>query len=178
MEYPTGTRSYNVSVLRMNRSSLWTGSERMFGLSRQVFLALSVVVFAALQLRTRMRVMKIYGDSMEPSLHPGDRIIVNSRVNGLRVGDIVAFKAPPSLQDSSRVLVKRVAGLAGDTVATSQTELMPLRVAGDTAESENTKIPAGFVFVASEQPGGYDSHIFGPIPIDLIIGVVCYPTGI
>ncbi len=60
--------------------------------------------------------------SMEPTLHVGDRILVNKlsvRFGTINVGDIIVFKAPPTehCHDGSYSdLVKRVIGLPGQTI--------------------------------------------------------------
>jgi nickel-type superoxide dismutase maturation protease len=52
------------------------------------------------------------GDSMQPALEPGDRLLVR-RTRRPRAGDVVALRDP---RDQARVLVKRVAGLTDDGV--------------------------------------------------------------
>src|ERR1700685_2534480 len=60
--------------------------------------------------------------SMEPTLHVGDRILVNKlsvRFGTINIGDIIVFMAPPSehCDDGEyQELVKRVIGLPGDVM--------------------------------------------------------------
>ncbi|MDN5345421.1 MAG: signal peptidase, partial [Clostridia bacterium] len=58
----------------------------------------------------------IPSESMEPTLYPGDRIIVNRLIYRLgepQRGDVVVFHYP---LDPSRDYIKRVVAIGGDTV--------------------------------------------------------------
>jgi signal peptidase I len=61
--------------------------------------------------------------SMEPTLHVGDRILVNKlsvRFGTINIGDIIVFKAPPKEKCGDGPytdLVKRVIGVPGDIVS-------------------------------------------------------------
>jgi len=61
----------------------------------------------------RPRRVVVEGGSMEPTLAPGDRLLV-TRAARLRVGDVVAVRDP---RDRGRVLVKRIAAVLADEVA-------------------------------------------------------------
>jgi nickel-type superoxide dismutase maturation protease len=69
-----------------------------------------VAVGAALCLRPRRVVVE--GQSMAPTLEPGDRLLVLRR-RVLSPGDVIALRDPRA---RDRLLVKRVAALTGDTV--------------------------------------------------------------
>src|SRR3954468_13628125 len=91
----------------------------------------SLLVFFGLMLVFRSACadwMLVPSGSMNPTIVEGDRILVDKAAYGLRIpfttvrltrgadpqrGDIVIFPAP----DDGTVLVKRVVGLPGDTVA-------------------------------------------------------------
>ena len=60
----------------------------------------------------RPRRVVVEGHSMEPTLAPGDRLLV-TRASHLQAGDVVAVRDP---RDRDRVLVKRVAALLDDEV--------------------------------------------------------------
>jgi nickel-type superoxide dismutase maturation protease len=66
-----------------------------------------VVVLAT----TPVRFVVVDGDSMRPTLEPGDRVLVLRLAP--RAGDVVALRDP---RDASRVLVKRVASIDGDGI--------------------------------------------------------------
>ncbi len=59
--------------------------------------------------------------SMEPTLKPGDRVLVNKlsyQLHSIHRGDIVVFKRPPSEAGDPTIkdLIKRVVGLPGETI--------------------------------------------------------------
>lgn len=85
-----------------------------------------------------VRLVVVEGDSMRPTLEPGDRLVVLRLPP--RVGDVVA------VEHGGRVLVKRVAGLAGDGVT----------VQGDNAAAST------------------DSRSFGPVPRSAVLGRAVY----
>jgi nickel-type superoxide dismutase maturation protease len=60
----------------------------------------------------RPRRVVVEGGSMEPTLAPGDRLLV-ARRRGLHPGDVVAVRDPA---DRNRVLVKRVSAVLGEGV--------------------------------------------------------------
>lgn len=59
---------------------------------------------------------RVYGSCMEPNLYTGDRLLGNKfiyRFDEPARGDVVVFKYP---LDPSKVYIKRIVGLPGDTV--------------------------------------------------------------
>jgi nickel-type superoxide dismutase maturation protease len=79
------------------------------GAGLAVALALASVAAAVV---VRPRRVVVEGGSMEPTLAPGDRLLVVRR-RGLHAGDVVAVRDPT---DRRRVLVKRVSAVLGDVV--------------------------------------------------------------
>ena len=84
---------------------------------------LIVAVLASFLVRVyAVQTFFIPSGSMEPTLHVGDRILVNKlsvRFGTINVGDIIVFKAPPAehCDDGNYAdLVKRVIGLPGQTL--------------------------------------------------------------
>src|SRR6202011_2692996 len=66
----------------------------------------------------------IPSESMEPTLRPGDRVLVNKLsydLHAIHRGDIVVFKRPPSEANDPTIkdLIKRVIGLPGETISGS-----------------------------------------------------------
>lgn len=61
-----------------------------------------------------LRRLRVTGESMVPTLVPGDRLLVVQGIGPLRlavrVGDLVALADP---RDGRRIMVKRVVGIAG-----------------------------------------------------------------
>jgi signal peptidase I len=107
------------------------------------FLAMLVLLFAARD--SLANHYKVPSGSMEPTLVPGDRVVVDMRAYGVRLpfteielrdgaspqpGDVVVFASP---EDGTR-LIKRLVAVGGQTVALSDGRLQidgrPLRIDG------------------------------------------------
>jgi signal peptidase I len=79
-----------------------------------------VAVAASFLIRTfAIQTFVIPSGSMKPTLHVGDRILVNKLsvdFGSINTGDVIVFKAPPAVncsEDGITDLVKRVIGLPG-----------------------------------------------------------------
>lgn len=121
---------------------------------------------------------KVYGSCMEPNVQTGERLLGNKFVyrfgKPIR-GDIVVFRYPP---DPSKVFIKRVIGLPGETVEMRGgkvyvnnrpiDERLYVRTAahGDFAPR---KISKGHVFVLGDnRDESNDSRFWGELPVDKI----------
>jgi inner membrane protease subunit 1 len=80
------------------------------GAAVAALVASAALVLAELLVRPRRVVVE--GRSMEPTLAPGDRLLV-TRARGLHAGDVVAVRDP---RDRRRVLVKRVGAVLDDEI--------------------------------------------------------------
>jgi nickel-type superoxide dismutase maturation protease len=100
---------------------------------------------AAVWVLRRVGRVEVDGESMVPTLLPGDRLVV---VRGLRprAGDLVTVADPRAPQ---RVVVKRVAAVAGGSLST-------VVVRGDNPAAST------------------DSRTFGPVPARSVRGRVVY----
>lgn len=124
--------------------------------------------------------------SMEPTLHVGDRILVNKlsvRFGTINVGDIIVFKAPPSehCDDGDFPdLVKRVIGLPGQTLTSKGNTVY---VNGKALKEpwsyfpdlnppiKKTTVPANSYFVMGDnRANSCDSRFWGTVPHSDIIG--------
>ncbi|MDQ1426832.1 MAG: signal peptidase [Acidimicrobiaceae bacterium] len=123
--------------------------------------------------------------SMEPTLKPGDRVLVNKlsyKLHDVHRGDIVVFKRPPSEADDPTIkdLIKRVIGLPGDRIEgrdgvvyiNGQPLKEPYLPPGTTTASLPLQtVPAGQYFVMGDNRGNSkDSRFIGTIPKNLIVG--------
>lgn len=121
----------------------------------------------------------VYGSSMLPTLHHRDRVIINKliyRLDSPSNGDIVVFKNPDNNKEN---YVKRVIGVAGDTVEIIDGKLyvndelldedyINEPIQGDFPKME---IPADTIFVLGDNRNhSQDSRIVGSIPKDNMIG--------
>lgn len=142
----------------------------------------------------------IPSDSMEPTLHEGDRVLVNKlsyKLHDVHRGDIIVFKRPERAQsdtpeDDIEDLIKRVIGLPGDTIETVDGVIyindkplpepyLPPNTRSDQPPVTRQEIPDGQYFVMGDnRSNSQDSRWFGPIDEDLIVGrafVRIYPLG-
>ncbi|MEV8371447.1 S26 family signal peptidase [Kribbella sp. NPDC056861] len=127
----TGQRS---SVVRAGLLAILT-TAAVLRLTRAAFLFVTVV-----------------GNSMEPTLDPGDRVFALRRrvARPLRVGDIVVLKA------EGRNLIKRLAATGG----------MPVPADPDQV------VPAGSLWLLGDGEQSFDSRHFGAVADDEVIGLV------
>lgn len=116
-----------------------------------VIVAASAVALAA----SRIRRVEVHGDSMEPALREGDRLLV-LRGARMRPGDVVALDHPghPGL-----VAVKRLAALPGDELEVDGR----LLAAGD-----------GVLVLGDNPARSTDSREFGAVPVTAIRGRVIH----
>lgn len=180
---PDPTRSAgsnNQSSGVTDRSSLRNTIEWVAVLVIAVVLAVVIKTFF-------IQAFKIPSESMEPTLQPGDRVVVNKlsyRAHDVNRGDIVVFKRPdraPGGPSAPKQLIKRVIGLPGETVATRDGQILidgKLLVEPYLPEDTPTydidnpvTIPDGQIWVMGDNRlHSGDSRYFGPIEIDTIIG--------
>jgi signal peptidase I len=122
----------------------------------------------------------VHGESMEPSLHESQRVIldlVSYRVRPPKRGEIIVLAVPD--RDAGPPLVKRVIGVPGDTVEIRYGSVYInghkldepyLDQATDGAFSSRL-IPEEHVFVLGDNRRcSNDSRYFGTVPYDHILG--------
>ncbi len=138
--------------------------------------------------------------SMSPTLQPGDRFLVNKRIvreRPLERGDVVIFRA--TTEGATKNFVKRVIGLAGDTVEvragrvvvngkelsylgegdtlTESIEGRRYRIAIDDPKAEGSDhaaatVPPGCCWVLGDRrTNSLDSRALGPVPLVDVVGV-------
>ncbi|MCS7178053.1 MAG: signal peptidase I [Anaerolineae bacterium] len=121
----------------------------------------------------------VRGDSMEPTLHDNERVIVEKisyrLTGGPRRGDVVVLR----LEGARDMLIKRVVALPGETVAIQGGQVIvdgmpltePWAVRPGGSDYPPTLVPEGYVFVLGDNRShSNDSRSFGPIPLKNIIG--------
>ena len=145
------------------------------GAAGALVLALAALVAAV---RRRIAVVTIVGESMRPTYHPGDRVLVRrAGLGDLRPGQVVVVERPaaggtwltppPRWPGGSRQwMIKRVAALPGDTLA----DLPDLPLAAGAA------VPPGKLVLLGDNPSGsLDSRQFGYCPASRLLGTVLRP---
>jgi signal peptidase I len=167
---------------------------------REAVVIVVVAVLVAVLLRTFVvQTFFIPSGSMEPTLHVGDRIIVDKLsydLHGVDRGDIVVFSRPPAENCGGpevNDLVKRVIGLPGDVISVSgghvyvdgkrldeswlpadeQGRTAPGPTGGTSNLASPYKVPANAYFVMGDnRENSCDSRYWGPVTKSLIVGKV------
>lgn len=123
--------------------------------------------------------LHIDGDSMEPTLHSGDRVLRTKFYDRPRRGDIVIIDTESSSDTDD--IVKRVVALAGDTIEIHDDQAIVngalestttlIRIEGYGLNRDLLKVPPGHVYVLGDnRPVSLDSRMIGPIPVSKIRG--------
>ena len=137
-----------------------------------VVIALGINLFLA-------QATQVLGQSMEPTLHSSQRVVVEKVtyrfLHGPRRGDIVVLDLPAQ----SDLLIKRVIGLPGETIEIRDGRLY---IDGQLVNESWTVYPGSgnygpfvipplHVFVLGDNRGASnDSRSFGPVRIDEVVG--------
>ena len=128
----------------------------------------------------------IPSNSMDPTLHIGDRLLIEKvsyRFHTPEYGDIVVFEPPSQLQAigyrREQAFIKRVIGLPGDTIRVSQGQVYrnqqpldePYILAAPQYEMKPVTVPDNALFVMGDNRNdSNDSHIWGFLPVENVIG--------
>ena len=159
--------------------------------------AAGAVVVALLIRAFVLQAFYIPSESMEPTLHKNDRIMVNKlsyRLHDVRRGDLVVFRRPPNMAQSEiNDLIKRVVALPNETIELRGSDIyiddqkltepyLPdgtqtlnlgwvTGCANPPTERTRCLIPPGHLFVMGDnRTHSSDGRVFGPIDEDLIVG--------
>jgi signal peptidase I len=146
-----------------------------------------VAIIASFLIRTfAIQTFIIPSKSMTPTLHVGDRILVNKLsvdFGSIHTGDVIVFKAPPRvncLEGGITDLVKRVIGLPGQHLTSKGNTIY---VNGKALKEPWTyfptigtpighvTVPKGRYFVMGDnRANSCDSRVWGTVPRKDIIG--------
>jgi signal peptidase I len=128
----------------------------------------------------------IPSDSMVPTLHIGDRLVIEKvsyRFRPPASGEVIVFEPPPLLQEygysADRAFIKRIIGVPGDRIAVQQGQVyrngQPL-TEPYIAESPRYEMaavtvpPQEFFVMGDNRNNSNDSHVWGFLPQENIIG--------
>jgi signal peptidase I len=130
--------------------------------------------------------LRVTSVSMEPSLRAGQHVLVDKvsyRLHPPRRDDLIVFPQP----GDGQLAVKRIVGIAGDTIALEDGVLVVNGVARREPYVEHRTIdsvyfgpevvPGNAVFVMGDNRGSsIDSRSYGPVEVDTVIGRVMWHT--
>ncbi|MEA2826395.1 MAG: signal peptidase [Actinomycetota bacterium] len=176
----------------MGKRTDWTergerSRTRRAGRSFLVWLLLAAVVLTAVVLVKfhGAEPFSITSPSMEPSLRPGDRVVVDKvryRLGDPRRGDVVVFDKPAPAGGSAEAkkLVQRVIAVPGDEIEARDgivylngkvLDESYLRRGTVTTDIARQRILEDrFWVMGDSREMSEDSRLFGPIPESLILG--------
>ncbi|MEN3001711.1 MAG: signal peptidase I [Armatimonadota bacterium] len=132
---------------------------------RMVRLLILLIVFGmcALFFTANFRVVVIEGDSMEPTYHHGQRVLMTQAYwlfGPIREGDVVVIELPGGAR-----LVKRVVALGGAEV--------PRAYWGPAIRWMGTRVPTNHVYVVGDNlERSEDSRHMGPLPMTWVQGKI------
>lgn len=154
---------------------------------RENIRVLAIALFIAIFVRILIAEPRfIPSNSMEPTLHVGDRLLIEKVAYYLhppRAGDIIVFQPPPQLREygytGRQAFIKRVIAVPGDTIAVNNHQVIlngvplqePYIREAPAYEMPLLTVPPDTVFVMGDNRNdSNDSHVWGFLPQANIIG--------
>ena len=187
---------------RRRRLERWFGP-RGAGIAEWVIVIVGAILLALVVKVFLLQAFYIPSLSMYPTLHEGDRVLVNKlsyHLHDVNRGDVIVFERPPS-ETSSNIpdLIKRVVGLPGESITIENgavfidgqrldEKYLPDGTVTSTANAPNKctpdapcVVPEGKVWVMGDNRGdSKDSRYFGAIDESSIVGrafITVWPLG-
>jgi signal peptidase I len=178
------------------------GKKSQKSVVREYTEAIIIAVLLAVFIRSFIvQAFKIPSGSMLDTLQIGDHLLVNKFIYGVKLpvagsvlipwqdpkrDDVVVFKFP---KDRSLDYIKRVVGVAGDTIEVKDKQLYINGEANINPYAHNTnagiisasegprdnmgpvKVPEGYIFVMGDnRDNSYDSRFWGFVPLQDVLG--------
>ncbi|MEM6437889.1 MAG: signal peptidase I [Cyanobacteria bacterium P01_D01_bin.115] len=161
---------------------------RLWASQRENVRILAIALLVAIVLRIFVAEPRfIPSNSMEPTLHVGDRLLVekvSTHLQTPQVGNIVVFEPPPQLRQygytGKQAFIKRVIATPGETVTVSDHQVfvngLPLQESYILEPPDylmgTVTVPPGNIFVMGDNRNdSNDSHVWGVLPQENVIGV-------
>ena len=186
---PRTRRPLTGEAIREDRSITLPDEESSGGWRSAMSWVLTVGIAIVVTLLLRIFAFQPYSipsPSMVPTLEVGDRVLVSKFSKDPARGDVIVFNRPPNdlarSADDPPVLIKRVIGLPGESVAAKDGHVYidgKLLEEGYLATGTVTtfpndqpiNVPADDLLVLGDNRGNSaDGRVFGPIPKSLIVG--------
>lgn len=145
------------------------------------FLIITSVIIAYLIKTFLLQPFYIPTGSMQPTLLPGDHVLVNKviyRLGSPQSGDVTVFKSPI---DRRKDFIKRVIAVEGQEISVADGQVYingvpqvePYAVGGKNLQPESSSLvlKSDEVFVMGDnRSNSQDSRFFGPVAEDAIVG--------
>ena len=166
---------------RRDPANRWQRRTRRLVVGLLLLLSFGTLGYVMVRVATA-RAFVIPTNSMAPALRSGDRVLVGRRPGGVpRRGEVWVFRAPPASGAGLAVFAKRIVGLPGEVVEARAGRLL---IDGRPLDEPYLALP--FTYSAAPVPLGpdeywvlgddrdasNDSHAWGPVPADLLVGPV------
>jgi len=143
-------------------------------------LIITAVILAWLIKAFVLQPFYIPSGSMEPTLYPGDRVLVNKfiyRLQEPKGGDVIVF-VPPG--DTNRDFIKRIVAVQGQEVEVKtgkvyingKARFEPYTMSSyDSNNFGPERVPLNNLFVMGDnRPNSQDSRVFGPLSKNSVVG--------
>jgi signal peptidase I len=142
----------------------------------RVAAGIAAAFLLAANCRRRFMVVTVTGVSMQPTLAPGDRLLVRrTPLRQVQVGQVTVLQRPglddedatmtPCRASSAGLIIKRVAAIPGNPI--------PAVCLRDSAASTPARVPDSMFIILGDNPDhSYDLRHAGLIAGDLMVGVV------
>jgi len=184
MENPQLNRTSDEAHSPMHSDDVQPSSEPVSAMLWHWLIEISETVLPAIVIAVLINLFvaqatRVYGHSMEPTLHTNQRLVVEKVSYKLHLphrGDVVVIHLP---DHSRELLIKRVIALPGETIEVKNGGVY---INGErlnepylSVETNGTygpfTVPPNHIFVMGDNRGASnDSRSFGPIPIDQVVG--------
>lgn len=134
-----------------------------------ILVAAAVVALA--WLRRRLRVVTVIGDSMRPTLAPGDQLLVKRiPLAQVQTGDIVVLSTPHEFRygqqpEDQPWLIKRAIATSGDPVPASVAPALSVRPGSPVRDGV-------LIVIGDNRDASFDSRVFGYVAAEDLLGVV------
>ncbi|WP_026412651.1 S26 family signal peptidase [Actinomadura oligospora] len=123
--------------------------------------ALAALAASAVAVRRTLILTTVDGDSMEPALRSGDRVLIR-RTRRVRRGQVTLLRS----DSHDLLLLKRAVAVPGDHLAKEWADVDVQRIADTTVP------PDAIVVVGDNRPKSWDSRHFGHVGKDRVVGVL------
>jgi inner membrane protease subunit 1 len=105
-----------------------------------------------------LEVSQTIGDSMLPTLHSRDVVVIKKFNNSYSLGDVVIGLSP---MDPDICMCKRIVGMPHDYIC----------IDPSASDKKFIRVPGGHVYLGGDNlSASTDSRVYGPVPLELIQG--------